>query len=155
MRDAPTTETFQLQAHESVPILAGPNARRNSGSGASALEVTEDVFESPPSIVFATAEATLPVVRDQEGRLHGIEAVVDKDLTAALLAEALGADALLLRTDVPAVEVDYGTAEARALHGVSVGELRAMQLPRVPWEQMSKQRAALSSGPAVRLHRLS
>jgi carbamate kinase len=117
--------------------------------------VTEDDFESPPSIVFAPADPTLPVVRDQEGRLHGIEAVVDKDLTAALLAEALGADALLLRTDVPAVEVDYGTAEARALHGVSVGELRAMQLPRVPWEQMSKQRAALSSGPAVRLHRLS
>ena len=52
----------------------------------------------------------VPVVADEEGGLRGVEAVVDKDLTAALLAQDLGADALLLLTDVAAVQDGYGTA---------------------------------------------
>jgi len=71
----------------------------------------------------------IPVVRDKSGHLHGIEAVIDKDRTAALLAEALQADALLLLTDVSAVTVGFGTAAARELHHASVVELRALDLP--------------------------
>jgi carbamate kinase len=71
----------------------------------------------------------IPVVRGTDGRLHGIEAVIDKDRTAALLAELLGADALLLLTDVAAVEVGYGTPSARAIHHTSVAELRGYEFP--------------------------
>ena len=44
----------------------------------------------------------VPVIRDERGKLRGVEAVVDKDLTAAVLAEALEADVLLILTDVAA-----------------------------------------------------
>ena len=71
----------------------------------------------------------IPVVRDGNGNLRGIEAVVDKDRTAALLAELLGADALLLLTDVAAVEIDHGTPEARPIRHISVAELRCHHFP--------------------------
>jgi carbamate kinase len=46
----------------------------------------------------------IPVVRDGDGTLLGVEAVIDKDLAAELLARSVGATQLLLLTDVPAVE---------------------------------------------------
>jgi len=48
------------------------------------------------------------VARDQRGHLEGVEAVIDKDLAAALIARDVAADVLLLLTDVPAVLADYG-----------------------------------------------
>jgi carbamate kinase len=68
----------------------------------------------------------IPVVADEEGRLRGVEAVIDKDLAAALLGRGLDADALLLLTDVAAVEAGWGTAEARPLSEASAAELRGM-----------------------------
>ena len=49
----------------------------------------------------------IPVVRGADGARHGVEAVIDKDRTAVLLATELGADPLLLLTDVPAVYRDW------------------------------------------------
>ncbi|MQA76650.1 MAG: hypothetical protein GEU88_20485, partial [Solirubrobacterales bacterium] len=63
------------------------------------------------------------------GRLHGVEAVIDKDLAAALLAREIGADALLLLTDVPAVEIDHGRPTARPIGRGTPAELRALDLP--------------------------
>jgi carbamate kinase len=60
-------------------------------------------------IVVCAGGGGIPVVPDGTGGLRGVEAVVDKDLTAALLAQAVGADALLLLTDVEAVVDEYGT----------------------------------------------
>ncbi|HEY6890750.1 MAG TPA: carbamate kinase [Solirubrobacter sp.] len=77
-------------------------------------------------LVICAGGGGIPVVIDREGRLHGVEAVVDKDRAAALLAEGLGADALLMLTDVPAVQAGFGTAEARDLEDVRVDELRAL-----------------------------
>jgi carbamate kinase len=68
----------------------------------------------------------IPVVVDRDGRLHGVEGVIDKDLAAALLAEGLGADALLMLTDVDGVHVNWGTPQARRLSEISVGELAGM-----------------------------
>ena len=65
----------------------------------------------------------VPVVIDSGGARHGVEAVVDKDLASALLARQLGADLLLLLTDVAAVELDWGTAKARPLRTVTPTEL--------------------------------
>jgi len=71
----------------------------------------------------------IPVVRDADGWLHGVEAVVDKDRTAALLAEHVGADALLLLTDVAAVEIGYGTQNARPIRRTTPAELRWLEFP--------------------------
>ncbi len=56
-----------------------------------------------------------PVTEDGAGRLAGVEAVVDKDYVASLLGIAVGAQRLLVLTDVAAVMVDYGTPEAAPL----------------------------------------
>ncbi|MCH0541894.1 carbamate kinase [Streptomyces sp. MUM 203J] len=79
----------------------------------------------------------VPVVRDAQGRLSGVEAVVDKDLTAALLAEALDADALLLLTDVTHVERGHGTPEAAPIGLTTAARLRSQRF------------AAGSMGPKV------
>ncbi|GAA0424847.1 carbamate kinase [Streptomyces luteireticuli] len=71
----------------------------------------------------------VPVIRDEKGQLTGVEAVVDKDLTAALLAEALDADALLLLTDVPRVVRGFGTPEAEPIGNTTPARLRAEHFP--------------------------
>jgi carbamate kinase len=65
-------------------------------------------------------------VAAENGSLRGVEAVVDKDLTAALLAERLGAEQLLLLTDVAAVERDWGTPQARPIRRTTPAELRGL-----------------------------
>jgi carbamate kinase len=70
----------------------------------------------------------IPVAPDAAGRLHGVEAVIDKDLATSLLARELGADALLLLTDVPAVVADWGTDAARALPEATPADLRSLHL---------------------------
>lgn len=66
----------------------------------------------------------IPVAIDVGGSLRGLEAVIDKDLSAALLATELGADMLLLLTDVPAVWTRWPRSEGRPLGRVTARELR-------------------------------
>jgi carbamate kinase len=80
-------------------------------------------------IVICAGGGGIPVVKNGAGRLHGVEAVIDKDLSAALLALELQADALLLLTDVEGVQLDYGTPSARPLHEATPAELAALDLP--------------------------
>ena len=70
----------------------------------------------------------IPVRCDAEGSLHGVEAVIDKDRTAALLATLLGADALLYLTDVPAVADHWGSAFVRPLERATPRQLRSYRL---------------------------
>ncbi len=67
----------------------------------------------------------IPVVATPEGGLRGVEAVIDKDLSAELLASSLGAGTLLLLTDVPAVYADWPRAE-RPIRRASPHALRAL-----------------------------
>jgi carbamate kinase len=80
-------------------------------------------------LVICAGGGGVPVWRDADGTLAGVEAVIDKDLTAALLAETLGADALLLLTDVAAVETDYGTAGSRPIGTATAAEMRSYGFP--------------------------
>jgi carbamate kinase len=79
-------------------------------------------------VVVCAGGGGIPVVDDgpDGAALRGVEAVIDKDLTAALLARELGADTLVIATDVPHVMVDFGTPHARALHRVTAAELREL-----------------------------
>jgi carbamate kinase len=81
------------------------------------------------AIVVCAGGGGAPVIRDRQGHLEGVEAVVDKDRTAALLAEGLDAAALLLLTDVTAVEDSFGTPEARPIRRVTPAELRSRRFP--------------------------
>ncbi|HEX6989424.1 MAG TPA: carbamate kinase [Bacillota bacterium] len=73
-------------------------------------------------VVVAAGGGGVPVI--QEGReLVGAEAVIDKDLASALLADALDADGLFILTDVEAVAVDFGRPDQRFLGEVSLQEL--------------------------------
>ncbi len=76
-------------------------------------------------VVVCAGGGGVPVVAESDRPLHGVEAVVDKDLTAALLACALGADTLVVATDVPCVVVGFGTDSPRPLGRVTPAELRA------------------------------
>jgi carbamate kinase len=81
------------------------------------------------AVVVCAGGGGIPVCRGGDGLLHGVEAVVDKDLTAALLAHDLDADALLLLTDVAAVESDFGTDQAREIRTTTAAALRALSFP--------------------------
>ena len=67
----------------------------------------------------------IPVALDADGALRGVEAVIDKDLAAAALARALGADALLLLTDVAAVFADWPAPAAEPIRRATPAGLRA------------------------------
>ncbi|MCW2535574.1 MAG: arcC [Modestobacter sp.] len=77
-------------------------------------------------VVVCAGGGGVPVVDDGRGSgaLRGIEAVIDKDLTAALLARELSADTLVIATDVPNVMVDFGTPTQRPLGTVTAAQLR-------------------------------
>lgn len=75
-------------------------------------------------VLIAAGGGGIPVVRAADGSLRGVEAVIDKDLTATLLARSLAVDVLLIATDVTHVMVDFGTPQARALEQISAADLR-------------------------------
>jgi carbamate kinase len=105
-RVVPSPEPLQVVESETIVQLAGPG-----------------------TIVVCCGGGGIPVVRDESGTLHGVEAVVDKDLTASLLARVLAADALVILTDVDAVEDGYGTPQARPIRHATPSDLRARSFP--------------------------
>jgi carbamate kinase len=109
------------------------------------------VASSDKALVICAGGGGVPVTRDADGRLHGTEAVIDKDLTASLLASGLDADLLLMLTDVPAVELDWGTPRARPLDKATPSTLEEYEFatgsmgPKVE----AARRFASSGGHAV------
>ena len=75
--------------------------------------------------VVAAGGGGIPVVAGEHGRLRGVEAVIDKDLTACLLARSVDADVLVIATDVANAAVDWGNPTQRDLRSVTVAEMRA------------------------------
>ncbi|BBZ17906.1 carbamate kinase [Mycolicibacterium gadium] len=81
------------------------------------------------AIVICAGGGGIPTMYDEAGLLHGVEAVIDKDLASALLAEQLDADLLVIATDVDGVYTDWGTPRQARLGRVTPEELAALDLP--------------------------
>lgn len=99
------------------------------------LHAIEHLVEAR-AVVVCAGGGGIPVVADAD-RLRGVEAVIDKDLTAALLAEDIGAAKLIMLTDVRYVEREWGTAAAAPIEAATPAELRQLSF------------AAGSMGPKV------
>jgi carbamate kinase len=78
------------------------------------------------AVVVCTGGGGIPVASNGDGALHGVEAVIDKDLAAELLARGVGADFLLMLTDVPAVLRGWRTDSAQAIRRATPSELRSL-----------------------------
>ena len=76
-------------------------------------------------VVVANGGGGIPVVKDLDGTIRGVEAVIDKDLGAALMARTVEADVLVIGTDVAHAVLRYGTPEAEELTKVTVDQMRA------------------------------
>ncbi len=76
--------------------------------------------------VIACGGGGIPIARQSDGSMHGIEAVIDKDRASALLAVQLGVERLFITTGVDAIYVDYLTPQRRALPEIRASELRAL-----------------------------
>ena len=76
-------------------------------------------------VVVANGGGGIPVVREPDGSLRGVEAVIDKDLGAALLAQSVEVDVLVIATDVPHAVLHYGTPEATDVGTVTVDQMRS------------------------------
>jgi carbamate kinase len=74
------------------------------------------------ALVIASGGGGIPVAELPDGTYEGREAVIDKDLAAVVLARSVGADGLLLLTDVDAVYRDWGTDHAEAIRRMSPEE---------------------------------
>jgi carbamate kinase len=89
------------------------------------MEIIKPLVDSG-TIVIACGGGGVPVYTDAKRNLEGIDAIVDKDAVAAVLAAELGAELLLILTSVDAVYADWGTDAKRALRNLTVTEARRM-----------------------------
>jgi carbamate kinase len=78
-------------------------------------------------VVIACGGGGIPVVQMGEGRLEGVEGVIDKDLAAQCLARDIDADILLILTDVESAMVRFGQPDQSSLREVSIADLRRYQ----------------------------
>jgi carbamate kinase len=78
------------------------------------------------TIVIAGGGGGIPVVRGPKGVRHGIEAVIDKDLTTQHMANVLGIDVIMLLTAVPKIAVNFGKPDQRFLDRVTLSELKGL-----------------------------
>jgi carbamate kinase len=94
------------------------------------------------TVVIACGGGGVPVLRRPDGRLRGVDAVIDKDTAACRLAISLRADVLMILTDVPGVAVSYGKPHQRFLGRMTLDELEELPV-REPFQ-------VGSIGPKVR-----
>lgn len=74
--------------------------------------------------MIAVGGGGIPVIRREDGTFTGVDAVIDKDFAASLLAAAVKADELIISTGVPKVYLNYGQPDEKALDRVTLAELK-------------------------------
>lgn len=89
--------------------------------------VEEDVIKqliAAGVIVIAVGGGGIPVVANDEGELHGIAAVIDKDFASSLLASRIGADVFIISTAVEKVALNYGKPNQQWLDHLTLAEAK-------------------------------
>ena len=123
-------------------VVASPQPRRIVELAAIRLLVEAGV------LVVCSGGGGVPVIVGPDGAARGVEAVVDKDLAASLLATELGADLLLIATDVDGVFADWGAPGERLIAAATPAELRGLELS--PGSMGPKARACAAFVEATR-----
>ena len=139
---SPTKFIGPVYLQEEAEELAAANGWTVRPDGSSYRRVVpsptpQHIYELPSirtlveagTIVVCAGGGGIPTVLDPDGVLRGVEAVVDKDLAASLLARELEADLLVIVTDVDGVYADWGTPRERRLDRTTPGELSAVSFP--------------------------
>jgi carbamate kinase len=129
--------TFKPDGASMRRVVPSPRPKRIFG-----VESIRSLLEHG-GVVICAGGGGIPTIYTDESvpagrRLTGVEAVIDKDLSSALLAADLDAEALLIVTDVDAVYADWGTPQQRAIRTATPADLAAAQF------------AAGSMGPKVK-----
>jgi carbamate kinase len=108
---------------------AGERGWRRVVASPEPLEILDapavDTLMAGGFVVVSAGGGGIPVVREN-GSLRGVEAVIDKDLAAALLARHIGASTLVIATDVDHVMIEYGTPLARPIGRTTPERLRRL-----------------------------
>jgi carbamate kinase len=79
------------------------------------------------TVVISGGGGGIPVVRGPKGVRNGVQAVIDKDLTSAHMANVLGIGLMMILTSVPKVAINFGTPEQKELDLITMRELRTFQ----------------------------
>lgn len=87
------------------------------------LDVIRQLVESG-TVTIAAGGGGIPVIRDEQDHYIGVEAVIDKDLAAGLLARSLEADRFVISTAVDKVYLNYGKPDQRGVESLSAAEAR-------------------------------
>jgi len=153
-------EGYGLTSEESAPVVKGlrrrpqawvdfmmrfelglekPDPRRALISAATIQADTIKRLVDSGVIVICAGGGGIPtVLEDRSGRRVGVEAVIDKDLSAALVAMEVQAQFLMLLTDVEVVYEGWGTPLARPIRSATPQELGALHSHRDRWRRRSR-----------------
>lgn len=85
-----------------------------------------DAVAKRGAVVIAGGGGGVPVIRDEKGRRFGVEAVIDKDRTSALMANVLGITDMIIMTAVPRVAINFGKPNQRSLERVTLSEIKTL-----------------------------
>jgi carbamate kinase len=145
----PGDPAFQAPTKPIGPILEDGSSRRLIASPRPRAILEIDVIRllvEQGLVVICAGGGGIPVVRRADGSHFGVEAVIDKDLSSALLARELKADVLLMLTDIDAVYDDWGTPSQRPLRHIRREALNPNDF--APGSMRPKIEAAMEFGNA-------
>jgi carbamate kinase len=129
-RYLPAAEAADLIAHGQIWRDFGPQGWRRVVASPEPLACLDApaaaALLAAGFVVVCSGGGGVPVVGDARSGLRGVEAVIDKDLTAAVLGRQLGAGTLIIATDVEAAVEGWGTAAARPIGEIGVARMRAL-----------------------------
>ena len=143
---------LQRAGSESEASAAGSSSRRPAAAGAGSfpptpLEIVEAdqirALIAAGTVPVACGGGGIPVVR-RGGRLHGVDAVIDKDRASAVLAAELGAERLLILTDVTAVKRGFGTPAEEELRELTAEQAEELLPDLAEGSMRPKVEAAIS-----------
>jgi len=101
-------------------VVASPMPLRIVNNGSIEALISQGV------VVIACGGGGVPVIEDEKGNLHGVEAVIDKDLASQCLALDIEADIFLILTDVPAVYLNFGKDNQESINRIQASAMRKL-----------------------------